>query len=86
MILYTNYQIESLTEYLSNNLPVYAPILPLVCAPGLRTNSRIRFMDWSGLTDQSKPIRFSACTTDPTNVSQHSPSSLTSGSSRSYGS
>ena len=26
MILYTNYQIESLTEYLSNNLPVYAPI------------------------------------------------------------
>ena len=38
MIPYANSQIYSLVEYLSNGLPVYAPIWPLVRAPGLLTD------------------------------------------------
>ena len=61
--LYTYSQIYSLVEYLSDGLPVYAPIRPL-----LRTCLCTRFTHRSSLTDRSQPIRFSACTIDPTNV------------------
>ena len=66
---YTNSQIYSYAEYLSDGLPVSAPIRPFLHT-GLRTDLRTR----SGLTNRSQPIRSSACSADPADVelvSQH---------------
>ena len=70
---YTNSQIYSHAEYLSDGLSVSAPIRPF-----LRTGLRTGLRTWSGPNDWSQLIRFSVCSADSADVelvSQHSPSS-----------
>ena len=66
---YTNSEIYSYAEYLSDGLPVPTPIRPFLHT-GLHNGLRI----WSDPTDRSQPIGSSACSADGTDVelvSQH---------------